>query len=305
MLTPTPYALTVGDEVFGSDGDKLGNVVAVDPNYVVIEKGWFFPTDYYIPMSAVAAYDEGKATLNVTKDVALNQGWDIAPPTSADGEWISDTLTNDGQIITEAPIPGGRMEAARGDVDYSPDTDLLTTRPTDTGMTDDTTVGATGAAGYTGNWPAQEPNARVDGDTLTVPVHEEELIATTSRHEVGGARIEKTVEAVDQTLDVPVHEERLRVVRRTVDREVTAADSEGQVFEDVIVDVPITVEEVEVGTRARVAEELVIQREDVERTEQVHGTVRKEHVKVTEAMPGRVTGDVPETGTTDLPEQRI
>ena len=45
----------VGAEVFGADGDKLGTVAAVYPGYIVVEKGFFFPTDYYIPMSAVAS----------------------------------------------------------------------------------------------------------------------------------------------------------------------------------------------------------------------------------------------------------
>ncbi len=34
---------------------KVGTVAAVYPGYIVVEKGFFFPTDYYIPMSAVAS----------------------------------------------------------------------------------------------------------------------------------------------------------------------------------------------------------------------------------------------------------
>ena len=46
-----------GVGVFGADGDKVGTVSAVYPGYIIVEKGFFFPTDYYIPMSAVASYD--------------------------------------------------------------------------------------------------------------------------------------------------------------------------------------------------------------------------------------------------------
>ena len=42
-------------DVYGSDGEKVGSIVAVYPNYLVVEKGFFFPTDYYIPVSAVNA----------------------------------------------------------------------------------------------------------------------------------------------------------------------------------------------------------------------------------------------------------
>jgi len=68
-----------GTEVYGSDGDKVGKVVAVTDRYFVVEKGFFFPNDYYIPLSAVSTYDDGKLYLNVSKDEALNQGWDTQP----------------------------------------------------------------------------------------------------------------------------------------------------------------------------------------------------------------------------------
>ena len=41
--------INVGDDVYGSDGDKVGTVAEVQPSYIVVEKGFFFPTDYYIP----------------------------------------------------------------------------------------------------------------------------------------------------------------------------------------------------------------------------------------------------------------
>jgi uncharacterized protein (TIGR02271 family) len=68
-----------GAEVFGADGEKLGTVAAVYPGYIVVEKGFFFPTDYYIPMSAVASYDNDQVYLNLAKDAALNSGWDAQP----------------------------------------------------------------------------------------------------------------------------------------------------------------------------------------------------------------------------------
>src|SRR5215207_5199443 len=71
--------IMTGDEVIGSDGDKVGTVAEVQPNYIVVEKGFFFPTDYYIPMSAVSSASNGQVTLNVAKDAALNSGWDTVP----------------------------------------------------------------------------------------------------------------------------------------------------------------------------------------------------------------------------------
>ncbi len=75
----TSTDITAGAEVFGADGDKVGTVAAIYPGYLVVEKGFFFPTDYYIPMSAVASYDNDQIYLNLAKDAALNSGWDAQP----------------------------------------------------------------------------------------------------------------------------------------------------------------------------------------------------------------------------------
>jgi len=72
-------AISEGADVYGADGGKVGSVIAVQPGYVVVEKGFFFPTDYYIPSSAIASAGDDGVYLNVTKDAALNQGWDAEP----------------------------------------------------------------------------------------------------------------------------------------------------------------------------------------------------------------------------------
>ncbi|MDP9359507.1 MAG: DUF2171 domain-containing protein, partial [Chloroflexota bacterium] len=74
--TREQWTFAEGTDVVGADGEKVGTVVAVHQNYVVVEKGFFFPTDYYIPISAIANADGNTITLNVTKDAALDQGWD-------------------------------------------------------------------------------------------------------------------------------------------------------------------------------------------------------------------------------------
>jgi hypothetical protein len=68
-----------GTDVFGADGDKVGKISSLTDRYFVVEKGFFFPTDYYIPLSAIATADDDNIYLSVTKDEALNQGWDTQP----------------------------------------------------------------------------------------------------------------------------------------------------------------------------------------------------------------------------------
>ena len=216
----TSTDITTGADVFGADGEKVGTVAAVYPGYIVVEKGFFFPTDYYIPMSAVASADNDQVYLNLAKDAALNSGWDAQP------------------------------------------TDLETTSY-------DTSL-ATGAS-----------TAQIETDEeIRIPVMEEELTATVREQEAGAVRIEKDVVTEQRTLDVPVTEERVRVERRVVDRPVAAADADA--FEETVIDVPLRTETVDVQKQARVAEEVVVSKEAVQRTEQVTDTVRKEEVFVDE-----------------------
>jgi uncharacterized protein (TIGR02271 family) len=225
----TSTNIITGAEVFGADGDKVGTVAAVYPGYIVVEKGFFFPTDYYIPMSAVANYDNDQVFLNLAKDAALNSGWDAQP---ADLE----TATYDASM--------GRGVA---DVDLG--------------------FGASAAAVET-------------DEEIRVPVMEEELTATVREQDAGAVRIAKDVVEEERTLDVPVTEERVRVERRVVDRPVTAADADA--FEDTVIEVPLRSETVDVRKQARVAEEVVVSKEAVERTERVSDKVRKEEVRVDE-----------------------
>ncbi len=73
------HHLQQGAEVFGTDGNKMGKVKTWDEHYLVVEKGMIFSTDYYVPFSAVSNFTEQEVFLNVTKDEALDKGWDIEP----------------------------------------------------------------------------------------------------------------------------------------------------------------------------------------------------------------------------------
>jgi hypothetical protein len=72
-------AIPVGTEVVDIEGERLGNVIAAAADYIVAEHGLFFPTDYYIPLVAIAEVTEATVRLTVTKEDALNQGWGVQP----------------------------------------------------------------------------------------------------------------------------------------------------------------------------------------------------------------------------------
>ena len=226
-----------GAEVRSSDDEKLGKVVAFENNFIVVEKGFFFPTDYYIPTSAIASADDDTIYLSVGKDQALNSGWD-----------------------------------QMGTVDEA--------------YADDAVVGTTGTigAGYDAGGTTGE--AMTD-EVLRVPVHEEELAATKRTVEQGQVRIDKDVISEERTLDVPVTEERVRVTRRVVDRDGVAGE---EAFAGGTIEVPVRGEEVDLEKRVRVAEEVEISKEAVQRTETVGGTVRREEVHVEDQTIDAGTG---------------
>ena len=219
------WIIPEGTEVIAADGDKVGKVIGAEGDYLIVEKGFFFPTDYYVPRTAINAYDGDKAYLAVTKDQALSQAWDMAP-----------TAT------TAAAVTAA----------------------------DDRVLGAAPAA----------------AETVRVPVHEEELTATTRPVERGTVRVAKDVVAEERTLEVPVTEERLVVNRRVVDRDAPAGAA---AYAEDTIEIPLLSEEVDVQKRDRVVEEIEIGKERVQRTERVTDTVRREEVRVDDTA---VTGAV-------------
>jgi len=221
--TTEQWVIPEGTEVVAADGDKVGKVIDAQGDYLVVEKGFFFPTDYYVPRTAIASYDGDKAYLAVTKDQALSQAWDAVPDTY------------------------GTNQA------YTAEDRAIATEP------------ATGAARV------------VTDERVRVPVHEEELTATTRPVERGRVTVDKDIVAEERTLDVPVTEERVTVTRRRVDRD---APADASAFREETIEVPLRGEEVAVEKRNRVVEEIEIGKERVGHTERVTDTVRREEVRV-------------------------
>ncbi len=236
----TRYTIAEGTDVVGINGDKVGEVVAVHPNYIVVEKGFFFPTDYYIPTSAINNYDGDKVYLTVSKDDALNQGWDTVP---AEGTYAD---TTDTAPVGAAPVA---TDAYADGVDRDRDVEVDRTA------------------------------TRTETDSTRIPLHEEELTATKRERQIGEVDIEKNVVSEEKVLEVPVTEERVRVERHAVDR---AATNDDHAFEEGTIEVPIKGEEVDVAKNVRVTEEVEIEKDAVQRTEEVAGTVRHEEVRVDE-----------------------
>ena len=84
--------IRVGADVLGSEGDKLGTVNQVGPDFIVVEKGFLLTKDLYIPTSAVTTVDtECRVLLSVPKDQVENMGWD--QPRITDTDYPTGTTT--------------------------------------------------------------------------------------------------------------------------------------------------------------------------------------------------------------------
>jgi uncharacterized protein (TIGR02271 family) len=274
--TTQQWQIPEGTDVVGSDGDKVGKVVAAESSYIVVEKGFFFPTDYYIPVSAINNFDGDKVYLTVTKDEALNQGWDQQLTTEPLDSTYDTAYA--GSVGSSSALEGDRLSGVTP-TGLADDVDMAATDTTirDSGIYNDTTRTATDVT---------------DGDTLRVPVHEEELTATTRPVERGQVRVDKRIVEEDRAIDVPINEERVTITRRAVDREAGVDDL---AFQEDTIEIPLRSEEVDVQKRNRVVEEIDIAKDTVQRTERVADTVRREQVNVDEATTGTTSQFVDET----------
>lgn len=260
-----------GMDVIGADGEKVGEIDGVERDYFIVRKGFFFPQDHYIPMTAISSYEENQVYLNVTKDEALEQEWTNAPggeaTTSGDQSTMHDSdnvnydntalpTDDDGRVLQDTGLVGQSTDS--GAVEHARNRDTL--------------------AGMGGDVDDRlDRAANVDSNDQTIDVHEEELVA--GKHDVqrGEVRITKDVVEEQQTLEVPVTEEEVEVTRRRVDRDVNADD---HAFEEGTIEVPLRGEEVDVEKRARVVEEIDVDKTAVTHNEEVTDTVRREEVNI-------------------------
>jgi uncharacterized protein (TIGR02271 family) len=120
---------------------------------------------------------------------------------------------------------------------------------------------------------------RVEGQQeIAIPVVEEDISVGKRAVERGHVRIFSRVTEQPVEESVRLREEKVTVERRPVDRPATAADFTAAARETI--EMTETAEEPVVSKRARVVEEVVVQKEVTEHTETVQGTVRHTDVDV-------------------------
>jgi len=136
---------------------------------------------------------------------------------------------------------------------------------------------------WTGGTPRQGQT-----DRERIPVREEELEAHKTTRQAGEVQVRKDVVEEQRSMDVPVTREEVQVKRVPVDR--PASGDETTIGKGDTVRVPVMEEDVEVTKRPRVKEEIEISKVARQKTKRATGTVRKEHVDVSQEGDARVIG---------------
>jgi hypothetical protein len=86
LPSPSSRDIVIGATVYGVDNARFGQVAGSYRDYLIVERGFFMPIDYYVPMSAIGRVDGELVVLSVSRDAALAQGWERPPFTSETGQ---------------------------------------------------------------------------------------------------------------------------------------------------------------------------------------------------------------------------
>jgi uncharacterized protein (TIGR02271 family) len=142
-----------------------------------------------------------------------------------------------------------------------------------------TAIGGTNPSGRAGGVGAGEQ---------VIPVVDEHIAIGKRQAGMGSVRVRAYTVETPVEEDVQLREEKVHVERRPVDREV-GGDSDA--FQDRTIEVSETREEPMVQKSARVTEEVVVRKDESERTERVSDKVRKTQVDVQDERVGEAGGE--------------
>lgn len=223
------------------------------------------------------------------------EGYDPIDFDAQEEEWRKTGWTGGAPLMATAAEPG-HGELGRSGVDRPASEPVEATRsmseldaadrvttPTRTGETVDTTARTgtlgTGTPGTGGTLGAGREEA--------VPIVEERVRVGKREIDRGGVRVRTYMVERPVEQDVTLHEERVEVERRPVDRDVGTLPEDA--FRERTIEVSATGEEAVVQKDARVIEEVVVRKDEQDRTETVRDTVRKTEVEVEDTRTGKKT----------------
>jgi len=243
-LNPDISRISQGMKVLSFDGDEIGKVRDVHPQFIEVETSGgllnlFSSEHYYIPTDHIDHLERDALVVDTKKNDFDRLGWHQRP-----------TVTLDEEVTRPAADFEGRQ--TESSMDFG------------TAATEQPRTGRTSRTGRADRSDLSDREEKIE-------LKEESLRARKRDEQVGEVRISKHVEEQEQAIDVPVSHEEVTIERRAVDREAT-----GGIGSDESVRIPLHAEEAELEKRTRVYEEIDVDKEAVTDTEKMRGTVRRE-----------------------------
>jgi uncharacterized protein (TIGR02271 family) len=242
--------LFAGYTVYDQSYEKIGNVddLFVDksdhPEYIGVKMGFLGRRTTLIPYQ-MARINDARQVIKVTADKeTLKNG-----PTFDDDREITPEFENEVYSYYGLERTSSTEESGAYESYYAEETTQTTSVADRTDLADE--------------------------DELRVQRTEEELTAGTREREAGALRVRKRVRTDRESVEVPTRHEEVSVERVPASGEA----SEAEIGDDEVV-VPVTEEEVVVGKRPVVKEEVRIRKDVVEDTETVEEDVRREEIEV-------------------------
>lgn len=192
-------------DVLDANGDKVGSLDELHPNYLTVSKGFIFTSERYIPLSAIDRVEGDKIYLNVTKDDIDDRNWDQIP--------AEDVYERTDQPVATA----GRTDV---DTDYDVGTDTGTDTDTERMKLREERLRADKERVQAGQVDVGK-DVVTEQRSMDVPISHEEV--TVEHHPVDPTQPASgdIGEGEDREIHIPVHEEQVR------------ADTEPVVYDEV------------------------------------------------------------------------
>lgn len=99
MMTAPHLRPAVGDwvidvswTVYAADGEKVGTIDEVHPQYLVVGTGLIFHRERYIPVSAITVVERDAVYLNVSSGEIDERGWQQLPDIAGDESGLYEPL---------------------------------------------------------------------------------------------------------------------------------------------------------------------------------------------------------------------
>ena len=240
-----------GYTAYDGGGEKLGKVESViadeetrEPRYLVIDSGgWFSSKQFVVPIGDIERVEDAERMVvfaRLTREM-LGSG---AYPRYDESWW---------QNNEDQQFGAHEREIARA---YEP------------GRTADQPVDYTGDLYRKREWTGDQ----------RLQLREERLVPQTQPYEAGAVRISKRVVTRTETIEVPLRDEYLVIERLPGEGRVLIGDRE--LKEGETVEITLRLERAAATREQVVHEEVRIRKEQVQRTEQVQDTVRREELVV-------------------------